>query len=85
MSVASVLGGVAVAAWLVAAIAALRLMRFRLPGRSAGWYAVRGYTFFSASNFTPEGRPAHRAFLLAAAVFAAALIALLAWSLVNLR
>ncbi|MBM4407765.1 MAG: hypothetical protein FJ038_03990 [Chloroflexi bacterium] len=85
MPVASVLVAVAVTAWIVAAVAALRLIRYRLPGRGAGWYAVRGYAFFSAGNFTPEGRPAHRVFLLAAMVFALALVALFASSLANLR
>ena len=84
MSVASVLAAVAVAAWVVAAVAALRLMRYRLPGRSPGWYAVRGVAFFSAGNFTPEGRPAHRVFLLAALAFAVALAALIVWGLGNL-
>ncbi len=85
MTLASVLAGLAVLAWLVAAVAALRLMRYRLPGRSAGWYAVRGHTFFSASNFTPDGAPAHRAFLLGAAGFAAALVALFVVAFANIR
>lgn len=84
MSVTSILAGVVVVAWVVAAVAALRLMRYRLPGRGPGWYAVRGVAFFSAENFTPEGRPAHRVFLLAALAFAVALAALIVWGLGNL-
>jgi len=84
MTLATVLAGIAVVAWLGAAVAALRLMRHRLPGRSAAWYAVRGYTFFSASNFTPDGASTHRAFILAAIGFALALAALAVVTFANL-
>ena len=84
MTLASVLAGLAVLAWLVAAVAALRLMRYRLPGRSAGWYAVRGHTFFNGANFTPDGAATHRTFLLAALGFGVALAALIVYSFVNL-
>jgi hypothetical protein len=84
MTLASLLAGVAVLAWLVAAVAALRLMRYRLPGRSAGWYAVRGHAFFSAASFSPDGAATHRTFLLAALGFGVALVALILVTLLNL-
>ena len=84
MTLTSVLAGVAVLAWVVAAVAALRLMRYRLPGRTAGWYAVRGHTFFSSANFTPDGAATHRIFMLAALGFAVALITLLVSAFANL-
>lgn len=85
MTAASVLAGVAVVAWLIAAVAALRLMRYRLPGRGPGWYAVRGHTFFRASNFTPDGAATHRLFLLGVAGFALALVALIMVSFGSIR
>ena len=83
MTLTTVLAGLAVLAWLVAAVAALRLMRYRLPGRSTGWYAVRGHTFFSSANFTPDGASTHRTFLLAALGFGVALAALIVVSFTN--
>jgi hypothetical protein len=64
----------AIVAWLVAAAAAVNLMKYRLPGREPGWYAVRGIAFFSAENFTPEGRRTQRVFLLASAAFTGAIV-----------
>jgi hypothetical protein len=71
----TILAGVAVTAWLVAVAAALRLMAHRLPGRSVGWYAVRGYAFFDPGRFAPSGRATQRVFLLAAVIFLLAVIA----------
>lgn len=85
MTPVSIVAGLAVLAWLVAVVAALRLMRHRLPGRTAGWYAVRGHTFFNSANFTPEGAPAHRVFILGAAGFALALVGLLSLTLGSLQ
>lgn len=64
------LGLAAIVVWLVALASGLSLMRYRLPGREPGWYAVRGIAFFSSSNFTPEGRRTQRVFLLASLAFA---------------
>ena len=58
-----------------AVVAAMRLMGHHLAGRSVGWYAVRGYTFFDAGQFAPSGRANQRVFLLAAVIFLLAVIA----------
>jgi hypothetical protein len=79
------LGLVAVVAWLVALAACMNLMKYRLPGREPSWYAVRGIAFFSASNFTPQGRRTQRVFLLAALLFAVALVALIAYGIASSR
>jgi hypothetical protein len=63
----------AVVAWVVALIAAIRLMDHRLPARGLGWYLVRGTAFFSASNFQASGAGIQRIFVLAAVGFALAL------------
>jgi len=78
MTPLSIAIGVAVGTWIVAVVAALRLMSHRLPGRSAGWYAVRGHTFFDARQFAPTGHAAQRAFVLAAVAFLLAVIAAIA-------
>ena len=75
MTPLTILPGLAVAAWLVAVVAALRLTSHRLPGRSVGWYAVRGYAFFDAGQFAPSGRATQRVFLLAALIFLFAVVA----------
>ena len=74
---------IAIVAWLVAAAAALNLMKYRRPERSVSWYAVRGYAFFSTRNFTPEGARTQRVFLAAVLVFFGALIAAIAWPFLN--
>ena len=75
MNAFTIAAGVAVVAWIVAALSAMRLMGHRLPGRSTGWYATRGYAFFDAGQFAPSGRGIQRAFLVAALVFVLAVIA----------
>ena len=75
MTPLAALAGLALAAWIVAVMAALRLMAHRLPGRGIGWYLVRGYAFFDAGQWAPSGRPAQRLFLAAAAVFFLAVVA----------
>ena len=74
MTALSIAAGVALAAWVLAVVAALRLMAYRLPGRGVRWYAVRGYAFFDASQFEPSGRAAHRTFLLATLAFVLAVV-----------
>jgi hypothetical protein len=57
--------------WLVAAIACLRLaLTYPLPGRSAWWYAVNGWAFWSADQFAPGAAGAHAWFVGGGAVFA---------------
>ena len=75
MTPLTIVAGIAVAAWLVALVAAMRLMGHRLPGRSVGWYAVRGYAFFDAGQFAESARGTQRVFLLAAVIFLLAVIA----------
>ena len=79
------LGLLAVVAWLVALAACVNLMKYRLPGREPGWYAVRGIAFFSATNFTPQGRRTQRVFLLAALSFAVALASLIVYGISSAR
>ena len=85
MTILSVLAAVAAVAWVAAVLAALRLLRYRRPDRGHGWYAVHGHAFFSAGNFTSDGRPAHRLFLLSAAAFFLAILALVGTALVSAR
>jgi hypothetical protein len=66
---------VAIAAWIVAVVAAVRLLGHRLPGRGVGWYLVRGYAFFDSAAFLPSGRGAQRALVLSSLVFLGVIVA----------
>ncbi len=73
MTLIALFAALAVVAWMVAVIAAIRLMGHRLPAHGLGWYLVRGSAFFRASNFQPSGVRIHRTFMLATGGFALAL------------
>ena len=66
--------GVAAAAWVVAAIAAVAMLRHREPGRSRFWYATHGLAFFTGEGFTAGAQPHRRRFRLAAMAFFAAVL-----------
>jgi hypothetical protein len=60
---------IAAACWIVAAVAALRMLRHRESGRSRFWYASNGMAFFSGKGFLPEAEPHRRMFLRATLLF----------------
>lgn len=79
------LAALALIAWLLAAGAALKLLRFRIPGRNVGWYALRGAAFFRASNFTPEAAPTLRWLRIGFVVFFVAIFALVGYAILETR
>ena len=79
-----VLFGLAAIAWFIAFVSFIRLLGYRLPGRGVMWYLVRGYSFFDAENFQPEGFGAHRTFVYAAFGFLFALVGMIVLTMVSI-
>lgn len=64
---------VAAGGWVVAAVAALRMLRYRDGAHSGFWYASHGMAFFSGKGFLPEAEPHRQMLVRATLVFFAAI------------
>jgi hypothetical protein len=64
-----VVGGLAVAAWLGAAISAAAMVQYRAPNVSFFYLMTHGHAFWTGSAFTEEAQPHRRRFLLCGVVF----------------
>lgn len=64
----------AFAAWVMAVLAVLQMLKHREPGVSGWWFATNGMAFFTGRNFLPEAAPARRQFLRYAGLFALAVV-----------
>jgi hypothetical protein len=71
-----VLAGVAVAAWLSAAVHGFRSLGHLSGKSSLGQMLLHGIRWFDADNFTPRGRELQRRFVRSFAAFFACIAAL---------
>lgn len=71
----TILAVVAFAAWVMAVMSALEMLKHRKAGVSGWWFATNGFAFFSGKNFEPGADAPRRRFLRYAGLFALALVA----------
>ncbi|MBL8953005.1 MAG: hypothetical protein JNK82_19665 [Myxococcaceae bacterium] len=75
-------GLVALAAWLLAFVSAVSMVKHRSEGVSRFWLMTHGIAFFTGTAFKPEAAPHRRRFLIGIGVFFGALVLMSAMSAV---
>jgi len=65
----------AFAAWIMAVLSALSMMKHRTPGISGWWFATNGIAFFTGKNFEPGAAGPRRHFIRYAGFFALVIVA----------